>query len=263
MLDAHPALSIPPETDFVPAAASLAVIDPSPSAFVALLTQTPTWRDFGIGADEVAERTAAIVPFDVAAATRAFYELYAQRHGKPRWGDKTPGYLGSIPEIWTLLPEAHFVHIIRDGRAVAASMRNMPFAPGDGSINSLARSWRDQILGARSRLTGEEPYLEIHYEDLVTAPEAELRRICAFIGLPYDERSLDYHRSAGERLAELTDFHAGGRLVMTGDARVAAVREALGPPDPSRIAGWQADLGASERRTFEATAGDLLEELGY
>jgi len=45
-----------------------------------------------------------------------FYQLYASRFAKPRWGDKTPSYCHHMQNIEEVLPEAHFIHIIRDGR---------------------------------------------------------------------------------------------------------------------------------------------------
>ena len=35
---------------------------------------------------------------------RAFFELYAEREGKPRWGDKTPDYVERMQQIATRSP---------------------------------------------------------------------------------------------------------------------------------------------------------------
>ncbi len=56
-----------------------------------------------------------------APVVRAFFELYAEKQGKPRWGDKTPGYTQHIRKISKVLPEARFIHLIRDGRDVTLS----------------------------------------------------------------------------------------------------------------------------------------------
>jgi len=57
-----------------------------------------------------------ITPFHVDAAIRCFYRLYAAQLGKERWGDKTPSYGRHMRAIEQVLPEACFIHIIRDGR---------------------------------------------------------------------------------------------------------------------------------------------------
>jgi hypothetical protein len=58
---------------------------------------------------------------ETGSALRAFYRLYAERHGRARFGDKTPKYLTKMRRIAALLPEATFVHLVRDGRDVALS----------------------------------------------------------------------------------------------------------------------------------------------
>ena len=145
MLDAHPLLAIPPETGFVPAAAALRREgEPARAALLGLIRGFETWPDFHIPADALAARFAAIPSFTVAEGLRAFYALYAARFSKPRWGDKTPDYGRHVPTIRELLPEARFIHLIRDGRDVALSLRPLWFA--------LARSWAERIRTTRARI---------------------------------------------------------------------------------------------------------------
>ena len=79
------------------------------------------WGDFNLDADELRARLEALDRIDAGAAIRAFFELYAEREGKPRWGDKTPHYLRRMLQIQGGLPEARFIHMIRDGRDAALS----------------------------------------------------------------------------------------------------------------------------------------------
>jgi hypothetical protein len=133
MLDAHPQFAIPPETGFLPRAARL-----SPPLFLRtrlfdLLTHfprsAPNWADFHMDASEFQQALWQIRPFTVAEGVRAFYRLYAQHHRKTRSGDKTPLYALEMPAIRRLLPEARFIHVIRDGRDVALSLRKTWFTP--------------------------------------------------------------------------------------------------------------------------------------
>jgi hypothetical protein len=46
--------------------------------------------------------------------------------GKPRWGEKTPANIRHIERILQFFPNASLIHIIRDGRDVACSLRTHP-----------------------------------------------------------------------------------------------------------------------------------------
>ena len=125
MLDAHRELTIPPETHFVPDLIKAARGDGGVDAMLAALTGNRTWGDFGIDDAEMRRRLEAAPPGDAAAAVRAFFDAYAERQGKPRWGDKTPAYMLSVQRIGRTLPESRFIHLIRDGRDVALSQLSL------------------------------------------------------------------------------------------------------------------------------------------
>ena len=156
----------------------------SQQAFLHTITSHGRWEDLRIEEGLLRHRVAAIEPFDLREATRTLYRLYAEKFGKPRWGDKTPHYVRRMKLVQQLLPEAHFIHIIRDGRDVALSVKDLSF--GADSVEEAARRWRGGINRAR-RQSGELPhYLEIRYEDLVSSTEKTLRTIGEFINLPWN-----------------------------------------------------------------------------
>ena len=86
MLDAHPDLTIPPETQFIPLAAEkcAGAADPA-AAFIETLVSHVHWADFHLDADELERRVRELRRFDLSVAVRLFYELYSERIGKPRW----------------------------------------------------------------------------------------------------------------------------------------------------------------------------------
>jgi hypothetical protein len=72
--------------------------------FLRTVTSYPRWVDFYLDATHLRQRTREIQPFNLTAAVRAFYQLYADKHGKPRRADKTPAYVlhmqrGPVPFI--------------------------------------------------------------------------------------------------------------------------------------------------------------------
>ena len=95
-------------------------------------------------------------PFNTTDAVRAFYELYADKHGKPRWGDKTPDYIRKMKKIQKTLPEARFIHVIRDGRDAGLSQNTRIAKRGKDPVppREMARRWRKRIVKARDRRRG-------------------------------------------------------------------------------------------------------------
>jgi hypothetical protein len=170
MLDSHSELAIPPETGFLTLGPKLRgrgdkLRERFFRAVVNYPETLPSWPDFEVPEEKFRAALAEIDPFSVAEGFRVFYRLYAARHGKPRWGDKTPIYCLSLEEIRGVLPEAHFIHIIRDGRDAALSLRDMWFSPGR-EIETRAAYWRECVLAARRGGLGRRDYLEVRYEDL-------------------------------------------------------------------------------------------------
>ena len=264
MLDAHPDMCIPPETGFIPAATELsrAFADPR-GEFFQTVTQFVTWEDFNLSLEEFFAVLKDIEPFDTSAGIRAFYHLYARRFGKPRWGDKTPVYCLQMREVESALPEAHFIHIIRDGRDVALSVRPLWFAPGK-DMTTLALDWKSRVEQTRQLSRRCMHYLEVQYENLIADAKSELKRICVFLDLQYHPRMLRYFEGARARLAEVkTRYRSDGTILISKEERLFNQRLTSAPPDPSRAFRWKREMTSAERREFEHAAGDLLETLGY
>jgi Sulfotransferase family len=263
MLDAHPELAIPPETHFIPLVARNCADAANPrDCFIETVTSHLYWPDSHVDGQALTDSVAAIDPFNVGDALRSFYRLYAERFGKPRWGDKTPGYVHKMDLIQEFLPEAHFVHIIRDGRDVALSLNEAWRTSGRVKpIQEAAHWWMAKLSKARHQASELSFYLEIRYEDLVLESEATLRRICDFIDLPWNPLMLEYYKTAEERLAELVAFDR--KKATNIEQRRAKHMWTTRPPEASRIGRWRTEMSASDRQEFEAIAGELLAELGY
>jgi Sulfotransferase family len=263
MLDAHPQLAIPPETHFIPKVVKACEQggDPHERVFE-LLTTHRRWPDYGLDAIELQERLERIQPLTAGDALRAFYGLYAERQGKPRWGDKSPSYVRRMRRVASALPEAHFVHLVRDGRDVALSQVEVDFGP-DG-VADAARDWAQGIGKARRQARRLRHYLELRYEDLVADPEPALRTVCKFVELPWSPAMLDYHRGAEQRMSEVArDFERGAGPAIPAAVRASRHTRVAEPPQRERVGRWRTDMSPSDREAFEAVAGELLVELGY
>lgn len=182
----------------------------------------------------------------------ALYDLYGDRHEKPLVGDKTPGYVRYLPTLHGLWPQAKFVHLVRDGRDVCLSVLDWrKDATGFSTfardpVTTIAVWWEWYVRLGLEGATELEPdlYHELRYESLVDAPERECRRLCRFLGLPFDGAMLRFHE---------------GR--MRDDPELDAKR-AWRPVTPG-LRSWRSQLPHADVVRFEAAAGELLEELGY
>ncbi len=249
MLDAHPALSVPPEAYFtLRALRPASPAEPfAPAARVAEIESNRSFATWALPSRALAGLTTDPPP-DPAALVRAVYRIYAEHHGKPRAGDKTPRNVLHVPTIAAALPEARFVHLVRDGRDVVPSVREHLLGPE--SLPATIDYWRDRVLAGRraGAALGPARYLEVRYEDLVADPESVLPDVCRFLGLEYGPAMLDYPGRADRVIAG------------TWDARR---HEGVSRPPTAGVRDWRATMAPADLRLFDELAGDLLDELGY
>jgi hypothetical protein len=269
MLDAHPDLAIPPETYFITKAQKQWRASrrrpgtDQVESFIEAVTGHKRWPDFHLESHDFAARVRERNPKRLGDGVRVFYEMYAEKIGKPRWGDKTPFYVRKMDVIHRVLPEARFVHLIRDGRAVALSIKDLWFGPD--TIEGCAEFWVARLDEAREKAKDLPHYLEIIYEDLVREPEPNLRKIAEFIHVPFDERMVRFYENVDERIALETppeEIAPDGRIVST-EERMKIMENLKRAPDPSRIDRWRTEMSPEDLATFEAIAGERLRELGY
>jgi hypothetical protein len=273
MLDAHPDMTIPAETHFVPMVANAVdqAIEEGASTQVVRqralekMTGHPRWGDFRLDEADVRMRMERHDPLTAGDAIRSFYEAAAALEGKPRWGDKSPPYTYKAGRIQRALPEAHFIHIIRDGRDVALSLSEVSWGPDD--ITVAAEKWAGELRKARKRARNLDrgTYVEVHYEDLVTDPEPLLRKIAEFVDLPWSDDMLNYPERAAERMRgemERTLKPLGGGTI-TAEERTRQHQLVFEKPSASRAGRWRTEMSTENRKAFEAVAGGLLKKLGY
>jgi Sulfotransferase family len=150
-----------------------------------------------------------------------------------------------------MFPNARFVHVIRDGRDVALSMRRASesWDPTMGvglPMEMRAEAWRRQVESIRKHrgFLGER-YFEIRYEEMRADPVAATRTLFDFSEIPYDNLLLE-------------EISATTQLSSYGDAsRDSGFRGGAANLD------WRSLLTRREARSFDRVAGHLLTELGY
>lgn len=186
---------------------------------------------------------------------RGFFAGRAATAAAPAYVHKFTGWprAGLLHEVF---PDARYVHVVRDGRAVAASWLQMPWwlgyrGPGHWHWGPLPDGYRDEwersgrsfvvlagiawklLLDASDAARAAVPraqWLDVRYEDLLADPSATLRAVVAFLGLPEDARfdaavaryrfdatRMDgYRRALGPMAVDALDASLAGHLARFG-----------------------------------------------
>jgi hypothetical protein len=183
----------------------------------------------------------------------AFQAEVLAASGKARWAEKDPTYTLHLGFIEELFPDALYVHLLRDGHDVVASFRDRW---GYRSAARAARTeWARYVHAATAlgrRLDGSR-FLEVRYERLVTDPEAEARRLFAFLGEPWEPTVLDVDPTRHRATERYRRFSAGRRQAAGETATIYR----------SRVGAGRSSLDPLLRGLLRRRHGPLLRELGY
>jgi hypothetical protein len=244
MLNAHPVVAVPPASRLI------TQLRPSDGTVVVvpLLEALASHRRFiawELPIDDVRAELQGASSASYSDLIRALYRAYAHAHGKSRWGDKTPRYVEHIDFLARLLPDARFIHLIRDGRNVALSYADVPFGPK--TVARAAQLWARRVsMGIEAGSSLGDRYLQLLYEDLVADPAGKAQVICKFLDLEFHPEMLDYAQRAQGALPRAAQFNPN----VHGEP-IAEVRS------------WQRAMPERQVEMFESVAGGLLSHLGY
>jgi Sulfotransferase family len=149
-------------------------------------------RAGGIGREEAVERVVASPP-TLGSIFSTCFRIYAEAHGKPRWGDKRPKYVHHVRAMFDLFPDAQFVNLIRDPRGAVSSLITLGWYPEKVAVPSAASAWEASIrnLDRRAGALRPDQLLDIRFEDMALDPAASLRRVCSFAGLRDDDEAIE------------------------------------------------------------------------
>lgn len=112
-------------------------------------------------------------------------EQYAERLGKPRWGDKSLNTERYADLIFSAYPGARMLHMIRDPRDRYASSQAR-WKVRRGGVGAGTGEWLlSARLARRNKRRYAEHYRIVRYETLATEPEKTLREVCDCIGEEY------------------------------------------------------------------------------
>jgi len=162
-------------------------------------------------------------------------------------------HLGTLQAVW---PDAYYIHLIRDGRDVAVSYRDLKSLESSSQykpslafdVEDIAREWSLNNSNIRTFLSRqpESRTISIRYEDLVRRPKKTLLEVLAPFGLSFTPDLVDAEQRTGEPKATL-DWK----------------RRVQSPLDASRIGRHKKKLSTEQIQAFERVAVDELKQYNY
>lgn len=276
MLAAHSRLAVPPETHYLKwtdeFGATRAEAPEDFDAFWTKLCGRMQFRDLDIDPDRVLALTPEHGGRTFRGVFGAMLAAYAEKEGKPRAGEKTPGHYFYLDRIFRWWPEARIVVVRRDPRATIASHLSAPWVtqqleqrePGSPvmpryrlfHVAHHAKLWNEaygRILAPR----GDPRFHVVSYEDLVAEPAARIAEVAEFLGERFEPGMVERrdslsgaaaeHRKTGEWRAWVREHEEKSKAEISTDG----------------LEKWRSKLGAREVAVIEAICGRTMQRFGY
>jgi hypothetical protein len=176
------------------------------------------------------------------------HEHYAERLGKPRWGDQTGLIERYADRIFKAYPDAKMLHMLRDPRdRYEASLEMWP--DGKGRVGAATGRWLySALLALRNLARYPERYMIVRFEDLVQNTEATMRAVCRFLDEDYTPAMLAMAGSPGHRSKVLQGAESTGGAVALS---------------PGFIGRYRGKISQEEIAFMQAYAGRQMAAFGY
>lgn len=134
-------------------------------------------------------------------------QLFADHGGKRIIGEKTPAHFRFATTLLEWFPNGKIIHMLRDPRAIFVSelrrrtdqavtwpyreLRRFPPLFKLFILLQVSLVWRESVRRCYRQVeSSPDRYLAVRFEDLVRGPEAQVRQICTFLGVEFEERML-------------------------------------------------------------------------
>jgi len=136
--------------------------------------------------------------------------------GRTIWLEKTPGHLFCAKRIQQYIPDAKFIHIIRNGPDNVASLfdaaKKYPAMWGKNlSIDHAIWRWNTALRESLQYREDPQHYL-VRYEELISDPVKVLSGLCEFLGCDFDPKMVENYSEKAANLIRETEPWKQGNL---------------------------------------------------
>ncbi len=165
------------------------------------------------------------------------------------WGDKTPTNALFLDHICAVFPQALYIHLVRDPRAVFSSFcqSRLMLSSTLKQKNAIINNWLDshnKIENCKQKFAGAR-FLTVHYESFVKHPQRELTRICREMNIDFKNNMLNFWEDAVTGDIKSLDHH----------------KNAAQPISDKKISQWKQQLSKLDIKLVESRCASFYDEL--
>lgn len=166
-------------------------------------------------------------------------------------GDKNPVYSNQAMQLAEIFPGAKFIHLTRDYRDNLVSMLDVDFEMPNPALLSYRWKYSIKKITEASQMHPERFY-HLPYEELVADAPGEFRKLCSFLGIPFEDAIFDFYKKKDE-IESLYPVEEAKRYFSS----------LLKPIDSSKVGIYQSRLTRRQVKIADLVAGKTARTVGY
>ena len=260
LLNAHHNICVPKELAYFERCARHGLLD----AWEKPGISEETYRDFvhaflnkkklaleGVDLGELENRIIACGAPKMDMPFRMALEAWAMKEKKGTWGEKTPKNLFYVDVIHEMIPNARFIYLVRDPRAVVYSMNRFQRFEDDSVLNAF--NWLQAATKGYNLLkqsVPEQKWMVLKYEELAEDVSNTAQKICAFLDEPFDEKMLHFYRQSQT-------------MIHPHSSTLGGVHTLTKPVSTVSIDKWRDGLSPREISSVESVCRGVMNDFGY
>lgn len=225
------------------------------------LFQSTKFETWNISREELRASILKNQPESYAQLNSLVYFSFNKNNSKSIrfWGDKNKLWKDKLHAIVKHYPKAKFIHLIRDGRDVACSFKEIAakklqtkYAPKlPTEISAIAIRWKENVNYIEQFLSElpKEQSISMQYEALLQNMPEEISKVANFLGIEVESQMFEYYNQSKDSIEPEAFFQWKEKL--------------QSPPDLDNISKFRQQLTTEEIALFNQIAESELKRYNY